>query len=385
MAEDTGPLFYTKAPFWENKKAYPFWVLQVLSVFPLTGWFGLDHLYLRSPLTALAKAFVNIFSLGFWYFYDILQFTVDRDTVKEYGASIPFYGPIGVGSGMFLGPGEVVAEESIAPWRYILFALFTLIPLGLDFVVAGDYVGAGLRLFTTISIILWPLGFVWGCINMYRAWLKPADVFEYGTYRIWPFNWFVDVNHSVKGILAPGSAETPEPACKQKGVVESIMEPVTTVVGVAAKAATDVVLEPVATALDGVAAIPAAVAVPLKAAVEQGLAPTVTAGLKVGHLAPAAIAAVPKVAANVSSKLAVMSDPKALAATAAIAAKQVGGGVSGLGGISDAALIFTLSVLVFGGAILTAIRSRDNGPSEENDTPPNPGTVRGSATTKTTN
>ena len=381
---DQPPLFYTKAPFWENKKAYPFWVLQVLSVFPLTGFLGLDHLYLRSPLTALAKAFVNIFSLGFWYFYDILQFTVDRDTVKEFGASVPFYGPIGIGSGMFLGPGESVAEDVVAPWRYVVFALMTLLPFGLDFVAAGDYVGAGLRLFTLISIILWPLGFIWGCINMYRAWLKPADVFEYGTYRIWPFNWFVDANYSVKGVLGPGVAGTPEPACRQKGVVESFMEPVTTVVGVAAKAATDVVLDPVATALDGIASIPAAVTVPLKAAVEEGLAPSVKAGLKVSQLAPAAIAAVPKVAANVSNKLASVANPKALAATAAAtAAKQVGGSIDT--GISDGVLIFTLMVLVFGGAILTALRSRENGPSEENDTPPEPGTVRGSATTKPSN
>ena len=384
-SSDEAPFFYTKGPFWENKKAYPFWILQVLAVFPFTGWFGIDHLYMRSPLTALAKTFVNIFTLGFWYFYDLLQFTVDRDTVQKFGASVPFVGASGIGSGMFLGPGEAVADDAIAPWRYILFALFTLIPLGLDFVIAGDYVGAGLRLFTTINILLWPLGFIWGCINMYRAWIKPTDIFEYGTYRIWPFNWFVDVNHSVKGVLAPGKAEDPEPACRQKGVVETIMEPVTTVVGVAAKAATDVVLEPVATALDGVASIPAAVAVPLKVAVEEGLAPTVTAGLKVGKLAPAAIAAVPAVAANVAGKLAAASDPKALAAAATAttaAAKQIGGSLSGSGsgsgsgGISDAALIFTLCLLVFGGAILTAIRSRDNGPSQENDTPPNPRTVR---------
>ena len=83
------PFSYTKAPFWENKKVYSFWVLQLLTILP-TGFFGLDHLFLRSPLTALAKAFLNIFTLGFWYFYDILQVTVDRETVKSVGLSVPF-------------------------------------------------------------------------------------------------------------------------------------------------------------------------------------------------------------------------------------------------------------------------------------------------------
>lgn len=376
MAENSPPLFYTKSTFWESKKVYPFWVLQVLSVFPLTGFLGLDHLYLRSPVTALAKAFVNIVSLGFWYFYDILQFTVDRETVKQYGASVPFYGPVGMGAGMFLDPGETPETDAVAPWRFMIFTLMTLLPFGLDFVVAGDYVGAGLRIFTLLSIVLWPLGFLWGCINMYRAWLKPADLFTYGTYRIWPFNWFVDTHFSVKGVLAPGTPRSPDPVCRQKGLVESFMEPVTTVVGVAAKAATNVVLEPVATAMEGIAAIPAAVSVPLKAAVEQGLAPTVTAGLKLGQLAPAAVAAVPKVATNISDRLTALSDPRTLAATAATLGKQMGGSGSGSTGISDAALLFTLAVLVFGGALLTAIRSRENGASEEHDTPPDPRTVR---------
>ena len=36
----------------------------------LGGFFGLDHLYLRSPLTFIAKLITNIFTFGTWWLYD---------------------------------------------------------------------------------------------------------------------------------------------------------------------------------------------------------------------------------------------------------------------------------------------------------------------------
>lgn len=212
---------------------------------------------------------------------------------------------------------------------------------------------------------------------MYRAWITPGDLLERGTYRIIPFSFFTDKYFSVKGTLAPGSAED-TPVCRQKGIVETVMEPVTTVVGLAS----DIALQP----LKDLAAAPGkaydATLAPLQVAVEQGLAPSVTAGLKVAQLVPKAIAAVPAIAANVQNKI---SNAAAVAAPIATAAAVMAGGSNDNGNvISDGAVIFTLAVLVFGGGFLYLVRTRKNrtnGPPQENDAPPKPGTVRDTSPT----
>lgn len=55
----------------------------------LGGFFALDHLYLRSPLTFLAKLVINILFFGVWYIYDIAQALFNSDVVKLYGLGIP--------------------------------------------------------------------------------------------------------------------------------------------------------------------------------------------------------------------------------------------------------------------------------------------------------
>lgn len=381
--EEPRPFFYTRGAFWENKKMNNLWVLQLLTILPITGFFGIDHLFLRSPITALAKTFINFCTLGLWYFYDILQVTTDKDTVKQFGFSVPIYGPTGIGAGQLLEPGETVSKDAISPWRFIIYCILVWLPLGLDFFVAGDFVGGGLRFMTSAIFLLWPLGFFWGCFNIYRAFAKPDDLFKKGTYRIWPFTYFVDQYKSVAGVLAPGSPEQPLPACRQKGIVETVLEPVNTIIGVG----TSIVAQPVSTVLQGVAELPsrvgdAAVAAiaPVQAAMEVA-APTVSAGVQIAKAVPPAIGAVPGIAANVSNRLAEAASPAALVSKAAEGVLKGGGSgsgsISGSQLFSDSALLFTLGLLVFGGAILSLVRSRSTDvPTKKDDAPPKPGNVR---------
>jgi len=389
-AADDIPFYYTKGPFWENKKWYSLWLLQLLTILP-TGFFGMDHLFLRSPLTALAKGFVNVCFLGIWYMYDLLQVTLDKENVQKFGLSVPIYGPTGIGAGTFVEPGEDATEGALSPWRFMIYCLLTCLPFGLDFFAAGDLVGGSLRFLTTIIIFLWPLGFMWGCYNMYRAWITPGDVMTRGVYRIWPYSMFIDKYFPVVGVLGPGTPGSGPPVCREKGIVETLMEPVNTVLGVA----TSVIAEPVKTGLDNIAAIPLAVSVPLKAAMNAA-SPTITAGVKIAQVVPPAIAAVPAIAANVGNKIEAASNPQALLAKASQAvvptapimerasfpptSVMVGGGSSTP--FSDAAVLFTLGLLVFGGGILSFIRSRDiHGETKENDSPPKPRGVRKTPTT----
>lgn len=375
------PFFYTKSPFWNNKKWYPLWLLQVLTIFPLTGFFGIDHLFLRSPITALTKSICNIFSLGLWYFYDIIQVTLDRDTVKQSGFSIPIYGASGIGAGMFMeSPDD--GKDGKAPWRFMLYVLLTILPFGFDFLVAGDFVGAALRFMTTVLFFLWPLGFIWGSYNMYRAWITPGDLLEKGVYRIWPYSMFVGKYFDVGGTLGAGITSN-TPVCREKGIIESVMEPVNTVVKVVA----DTIIEPVRTFTSGVAEIPSTIMAPIKMAVEEGLAPSITAGLKVGQIVPKVIKEVPQLAQTIGSKLNSMADPAAFLAKASqssVLPKQplanplakvltgglVGGGISNYEILSDSALLFTVGLLIVGGGILTLLRSSQE--IKHTDSPPNP-------------
>ena len=64
------------------------------------GFFGLDHLYLRSPLTFLVKFIVNILFFGVWYLYDVSHALFNSDVVKLYGLGVPILGPKGIAAGV---------------------------------------------------------------------------------------------------------------------------------------------------------------------------------------------------------------------------------------------------------------------------------------------
>jgi hypothetical protein len=366
------PFSHTKSAFWKDKPWYPLWLVQILTIFPFTGFFGLDHMFLRSPFTAVAKGLVNMFTLGLWWIYDILQITLDRESVQKNGLTLPFFGPAGIGAGMFRKEGEEV--EGKAPWLFILYTLLTLLPFGLDFFIAGDTVGGILRLMTSLIIFLWPFGFIWGSYNMYRAWITPGDVMKHGVCRPWPLTFFVEPYHMVNTVLGPDLPGEGPPICEPQGILGAIMKPVNTladttksVVGLAA----DIALQPAKdlTAAPGEAW--RATVVPLQAAVEKGLAPSVTAGLQVGQQIPKAIAAVPGIAAQVGNSIANAADPAALIAKATPKKTSFvplpvmsGGGSSGIEGIgvgweliSDSGLLFTIGVLIIGGGVLTYLRS----------------------------
>lgn len=146
----------------------------------LGGFFALDHLYLRSPLTFIAKIIVNILTLGAWWLYDASQAVFNKDVVKVFGLGIPGLGPKGIAAGV-LG-SDTPDKKHMAFFAYGL-ALILGGAFGLDSFVTGDSQSGIIRLIAFISIILTPVALAWWGYNLFKFFFKTKDVigqnFEY--------------------------------------------------------------------------------------------------------------------------------------------------------------------------------------------------------------
>lgn len=191
MADDEkkAPRFaYTGSGYWGGAW-YPYWTLMIITV--LGGFFGLDHFYLRSPTSGALKIFFNIITLGGWWVYDIIQIFKNKERVLDTGLSIPVSGAAGIGAGVFKDkPGTI--GEAKSPWRWLGYLLLFFMPLGLDSFVAGDGMGALVKLLGTFIIFWWPLMFLWKLVETYYLFVTPEKIFEKGLYRFFPFNFFMD-------------------------------------------------------------------------------------------------------------------------------------------------------------------------------------------------
>jgi hypothetical protein len=201
------PYYYTQGKFWGGATASTA-IYMILAILPITGFLGLDHLYLHSPGTFVIKAIFNILTFGYWYFYDVIQaITHEKEGVSANGLSVPWFGPAGIGAGSFKGDGAPEAPQNNLMYiAYVLSAIF--IPFGLDYVIAGDYLGA---VFKYMSIFMFGIGLIFGLINLYKIIMNPADVFCEGTYRYFPFTMFADkINPAATFTTKTGCPAVPE-------------------------------------------------------------------------------------------------------------------------------------------------------------------------------
>jgi hypothetical protein len=181
-----GPFEYTQGSFWGGPW-YPYWTLMVITV--LGGLFGLDHFWLRSPTTGLAKLVLNLLTFGMWWIYDILQVFGEKDKVKKYGLSIPIYGAAGIGSGVFRDGLPEGTQLAKSPFRYILYMMAIWLPLGLDMVIQGDLNGGVMKFASLIIIFLWPIAAIWYILTLGKAYFAPKTLFTQGTGRFFPWTW----------------------------------------------------------------------------------------------------------------------------------------------------------------------------------------------------
>jgi hypothetical protein len=146
----------------------------------LGGWFGLDHLYLRSPWTFLGKLIVNALFFGIWYFYDIIQAFSSKEVIKVYGVGLPGFPDKRVAMG-------VLAKDEPGPKHsnFFIYALCLFMGgiFGLDSFLVGDRESGIMRLLFLISIIGSPIAFGWWIYKLFRFFTDtPSVVNQYASY-----------------------------------------------------------------------------------------------------------------------------------------------------------------------------------------------------------
>ncbi len=370
---------YTRASYWGGPW-YSYWTLIATTI--AFGFFGGDHFWLRSPTTGVAKFLVNILGLGIWWIYDILQILGEPERVQKHGLSIPIVGQAGIGAGMFVDSNTSEPSKK-SPYRFLAYLLLVCLPFGFDFFIAGDSNGGIARFLTTILFFLWPIGFIWGCVNMFRAFFMPRTLFEDGTYRMFPINWVMQTN----GPSKLGPKESTEKCSEPSGFG---------VLGGLLSSAVGIFFPGISPAVEGVALATRATAGAVKTAADTATAvleaaktPAVAATETASGLAqqvPAAIGAIPTLTSKVAGDLSKMATPEGLQQLAAQQGVklpvQAGGGIlsSASSGFEDMALLSVLVSVLGMGAYYGWKRlntspfssQNPNDRRERNDTPPEP-------------
>lgn len=310
-----GLFSYTQKGYW-GAPWYPYWTLIVLTV--VGGFFGLDHFWLRSPTTGILKLIINVFGLGIWYLYDILQIFSEKDSVMKYGLTAPVVGPLGIGAGMFTDnqPGVPVGKS---PFRWLAYTALAFLPFGFELLVAGDWNGAFAKFMSSILFFLWPIAFIWTAYTVFQALFNPTSVWEKGTTRLFPFSYFMDPYgpsmlgpRDVKGGMGGGFFSS------VLSIVQTFLPFVAPGV-VPAVAAVGAATTATARTVEAAADTATGVIEALKEPVTQ----TVSIGTGLVKQLPAAAAAIPAITSQVGETLRAQTTPEAIAA-AAIAASTAG-------------------------------------------------------------
>jgi TM2 domain-containing membrane protein YozV len=414
----------TQGSYWKGAQI-SYFVYILLTIF--LGGFGLDHLALRSPLTAILKFLSIVPLLGFWYFYDIAQALGEREYVEKFGIGVPFYGPTGIGAGMFSGTeGIPEAPKDIpGPWRYFAYALTTCVFLifPINKFVLGDYMSGILHI---LFYILFPLTFVaiaWSFYDVFHVIFKTRTLFEQGVPHMVPASMLVG-DYFRRDALGPFPPPPPLPPSWFQRLFTAWMEvPIaagktvsktidvgrdatvgavdtgitatqSVVKGVGAVAegvgnATKAVTSGVANVVVGEvkdkvheAATVASEAIQTAKVASNAVAGTVAEGAKAAEGTAALLQKIPEIGEKVASE---MADPNKIIEAAKKSSPQVpqaGGALalmSDMPSVSTSVLLFSVGLVAFSGYVFYTMRNTYKKPEKSDDPPRDPGTVRGSA------
>lgn len=169
------PFYRTSLEYWKaSTQNYSwYWILTVFF-----GWAGLDMLYLRSPLMAVAKIFLNAITFGYWWFYDAMEATFNKDQVQVAGPTMPFWGSLGIAGGMFMGTGSQSKQD-----KHYTFLLYSLVLLftglfGGDSFLVGDKLSGYIRVISLVSFFFAPIAIIWYIYKLYQLFIRPDQLLD---------------------------------------------------------------------------------------------------------------------------------------------------------------------------------------------------------------
>jgi hypothetical protein len=358
---------YTSGEYWEGS-GFPYWVLMILTALP-TGFFGLDHLFFHSPMTALQKGLVNIFTLGLWYWYDVIQVFTDKENVQKYGLSRPIVGPTGLAYKYFRNivapekqeePDLPPAEKGQYSSIYLMLYLgLLMIPFGISNFLVGNTSGGVIKFIFTILLfgIFVPIVLLSSLIELYGAISDPQRLYEKGVQLSIPFSWLVGADHVTPNLMKPSAAAAAAAAASeaQGSILTRLIQPFLDYIGIST-----------VTKILGDAKCAAE---PVIQQGQQAVAAATTAADGVTKLA----GTVPEVATKVAGQMAAFTDPEKLKAAAgasvAVPLPQVGGGLLSSGEL-DTWFFLAIGTFLTFAVSLSAVRYLRNLQTQKNDKPP---------------
>ena len=362
------------------------------------GFFALDHLYLRSPLTFLAKIVINLLFFGVWWIWDALQAVFNDDVIKVFGLGVPSLGPKGIAAGVLAN--DIPDKKHMRFFIYAIALMFTGI-FGVDSFLLGDKTSGFIRLISLITMIFSPIALGWWIYKLFKFFFDTKSVTN-GNYEYFGapsppppqsiadrlkssipiLGSIIDPLVRVKdaavgavenvGEFAEGVVTNPSAAIDSvlKGpvqkiaslagpVIEPVIKPVTNTVQIGLQTVDDIA----GTARESLAL--GRNALDKGASLAQGVISTTG---DVAKAAAAALSVAPAIA-GLSSGL----TPNTI--SAAKSALQGGGGGS-TSNVLPFVLMGTLALIAVSGFILTYRRSRQNERPRKDDRPPEPGVLR---------
>jgi TM2 domain-containing membrane protein YozV len=338
----------------------------------LGGFFGLDHLYLRSPLTSIAKFIVNVFTFGTWWLYDATQAIFNRDVVKIFGLGVPGLGPKGIAAGVLAN--DVPDKKHMAFFVYAM-ALFMGGIFGLDSFITGNKLMGFIRVMCLITFIFIPVALFLWLYKIAMFLFKTNDVIEENSeYFGAPYTGFTVsgafsfINALLDPLLAPlyafkdailGTATTA--VCTAKKVADTAVSTAKTVVKEAAAVA-DVGKQ--------------LVQVPQTFQFNPSIAQQALGQIQTGQTAPGIAKALP-ISGPIPQAVAIPGSITESIPLGPLMPSQKGIPITGGGIINDNSIlpymvIGTFGLIAVSGLILTYRRFRQNGKQHKTDEPPTP-------------
>jgi hypothetical protein len=380
------PVEHTKGEYWGGTQL-SYTIFKWTSIF--LGFFGVDHLLLRSPTTAAIKFIGNILTLGYFYFYDFIQVLTEEDVIKTKGLSMPFFGYMGIGEGIFIKPGTsaTAPKTSPKPYLFMIYCIAVLIGFGTDFLVAGDLRGAAAKIFSLFPLLLWGFTFIfwfftflWYIYNIIRTFGYTKDVLSTnkdnkyrGIGRFFPFTAIMKPYHIPFNTFIP-LGEVAKECDKALGFPWNVIAAFWTAPANAAKTVIQSAVEPAKIVLEkGVDVVKASIDV-VKIGTEA-VGKTVNAAADLATKAPQIIQDSQSLISKIQEAQAVPSVPSvhSMPSVPSMPSFSMKGGA--ISSTQEKILLGSFIGIVLGGFGLTLFRGLKNGDSAD-DRPPESRTSR---------